>query len=143
MGSSVPARRDDQDTLTMSEAIDVRSSSRPREWGEWATLPMLLQEADGYTIAVWSGSTAMVTVAVGIGPSVEEVSRGEHEVPPRRWKERRQGLAKTLPVQEPILAGTRIAVRLRSPESNDAVRVAIALWPQRTIAPDTRARWAL
>ena len=127
----------------MSEAIDVRSSSRPSEWGEWATLPMLLQPADGYTIAAWSDSHATVTVEVGVGPSGEEVSRGEHEVPPRRVKERRQGQAKTLQVHEPILAGTRIAVRLRSPESNDAVRIAIELWPKRVIAPDTRGHGAL
>ena len=126
----------------MSEAIDVRSSSRPGEWGDWASVSTRLQQADGYTIAVWSDSHATVTVEVGVGPSGEEVSRGEHEVPPRRVKERRQGQAKTLQVHEPILAGTRIAVRIRSPQSNDAVRVAIELWPQRTIAPDTRGRWA-
>jgi len=126
----------------MSEAIDVRSSGRPDEWGEWTTVPTLLQQADGYTIAVWSDSHSTVTVEVGIGPSGTEVSRGEHEVPPRRLKERRQGQAKTLQVHEPILAGTRIAVRIRSPQSNDAVRVAIELWPKRVIAPDTRGRWA-
>src|SRR5262249_43373878 len=105
----------------MSEAIDVRSSGRPDEWGEWTTVPTLLQRVDGYTIAVWSDSHATVTVEVGIGPSGEEVSRGKHEVPPRSWKERRQGQAKTLPVHEPILAGTRIAVRIRSSQANDAV----------------------
>jgi hypothetical protein len=127
----------------MSEAIDVRSSSRPGDWGEWTTVPTQLQQADGYTIAVWSDSHATVTVEVGIGLSSEEVSRGENEVPPRRLKERRQGQAKTLQVHEPILAGTRIAVRMRSPQSNDAVRVAIELWPKRVIAPDTRGRWVL
>jgi hypothetical protein len=127
----------------MSEAIDVRSSSRPGEWGGWATVPTLLQQADGYTIAVWSDSHATVTVEWAFGPSGEEVSRGEHEVPPRRLKERRQGQANTLQVHEPILAGTRIAARIPSPQSNDAVRVAIELWSQRAIVPDTRGRWAL
>ena len=127
----------------MSEAIEVRSSSRSDEWGKWTTVPTTLQQADGYTIAVWSDSHFTVTVDVGMGPSGEEVSRGENEVPPRRLKERRQGRAKTLQVYEPILAVTRIAVRLRSPQANDAVRVAIELWPKRVIAPDTRGRWAL
>ena len=53
----------------MSEAIDVRSSSRPGEWGDWASVSTRLQQADGYTIAVWSDSHATVTVEVGVGPS--------------------------------------------------------------------------
>jgi hypothetical protein len=127
----------------MSEAIDVRSSSRADEWGEWITVPRLAQPADGYTIAVWSDSHSTVAVDVGTGPSRKEVSRGEHGVPPRTFKERRHGQAKTFQVHEPILAGTRIAVRIRSPQTNDAVRVAIELWPKRVIAPDTLRRWAM
>ncbi len=115
----------------MSEAIEVRSSSRSDEWGEWTTVPTMLQQADGYTIAVWSGSHSTVTVDVGIGPSGKEVSRGENEVPARSFKERRQGRAKTFQVHEPILTGTRIAARIKSPQSNDAVRVAVEFWPKR------------
>jgi hypothetical protein len=128
---------------SVSEAIEVQSSSRPDEWGKWTTVPTTARQADGYTIGVWSDSHSTVTVEVGIGPSGQEVSRGENDVPPRTVKERRQGRAKTLQMHEPILAGTRIAVRLRSPQSNDAVRVAIELWPQRGIAPDTRRHGAL
>ncbi len=119
----------------MSEAIEVRSSSQSDEWGKWTTVPTMLQQADGYTIAVWSDSHSTVTVDVGIGLSGEEVSRGENEVPPRRFKERRQGRAKTFQVHEPILAGTRIAARIKSPQSNDAVRVAVERWPKRTPVP--------
>jgi hypothetical protein len=109
----------------MSEAIEVRSSSRSDEWGEWITVPTTLQQADAYTIAVWSDSHSTVTVDVGTGPSGKEVSRGEHEVPPRSFKERRQGRAKIFRGHGAILAGTRIAARIKSPQSNDAVRVAV------------------
>ena len=119
----------------MSEAIEVRSSSQSDEWGKWTTVSTTLQQADGYTIAVWSDSHSTVTVDVGIGLSGEEVSPGENEVPPRRFKERRQGRAKTFQVHEPILAGTRIAARIKSPQSNDAVRVAVERWPKRTPVP--------
>ncbi len=115
----------------MSEAIEVRSAGRPGEWGEWTTVPTTLQQADGYTIAVWSDSHSTVTVDVGIGPSGKEVSRGENEVSPRSFKERRQGRAKIFQVHEPILAGMRIAARSKSPQSNDAVRVAVEFWPKR------------
>ena len=120
----------------MSEAIEVRSSSRSDEWGEWTTVPTMLQQADGYTIAVWSGSHSTVTVDVGIGPSGKEVSRGgDNEVVARSFAERRQGQAKTFQVHELILAGTRIAARIKSPQSNDAVRVAVERWPKRTPVP--------
>ena len=116
----------------MAEAIEARSSSRSDEWGQWTTVFTTTQQADGYTIAVWSDSHATVTVDVGIGRAGEEVSRGENDVPPRRFKERRQGRAKTFQMHEPIHAGTRIAARMRSPQANDAVRVAVELWPPRT-----------
>ena len=119
----------------MAEAIEVRSSSRSDEWGQWTPVFTTLHQADGYTIAVWSDSHSTVTVEVGIGRSGEEVSRGENDVPPRRLKERRQGRAKTFQVHEPIQAGTRIAARMRSPQANDVVRVAVELWPTRTPGP--------
>ena len=117
----------------MSEAaIEVRSSSRSNEWGEWTTVPTMLQQADGYTIAVWSDSRSTIIVDVGIGPSGKEMSRGgQNEVLARSFEERRQGQAKTFQVHELILAGTRIAARIKSPQSNDAVRVAVEFWPER------------
>jgi hypothetical protein len=78
----------------MAEAIEVRSSSRSDEWGKWTTLSTTVRQADG-SIAVWSDSHFALTVDVGIGRASEEVSRGEYVVPPRRFKERRQGRAKT------------------------------------------------
>jgi hypothetical protein len=115
----------------MSEAIDVRSSGQIGEWGGWTTIPTTSRQADGFTIAVWSDSPSAVTVDVGIGPSGTEVSRGEHAVPPRSFKERQQGRARILQMHEPIAVGTRIAVRLKSPRSNDVVRVVAELWPRR------------
>ena len=116
----------------MAEAIDVRSSSRSDEWGQWTTVFTTTQQADGYTIAVWSDPHSTVTVDVGTGRAGEEVSRGEYVVPPRRFKERRQGRAKAFQVPEPIHASTRIAARMRSPQANDVVRVAVELWSPRT-----------
>jgi hypothetical protein len=115
----------------MSEAIAVHSASRPDEWGAWATVPTTLQPADGYTIAVWSDSHAIVTVDVGMGPTGQEVSGGEHAVPPRSFKDRRVGRATIFQVHEAISAGTRIAARVKAPQSNDAVRVAVEFWPKR------------
>ena len=115
----------------MPEAIDVRSSGQSGEWGKWTTVPTTSQQADGFTIAVWSDSHSSVTVDTGIGPSGNEVSRGENAVPPRSFKQRQQGRATIFQMHEPILAGTRIAARLKSPQSNDVVRVVAELWPKR------------
>ncbi len=120
-----------QERPIMSEATDVRSSGQTGEWGEWTTIPTTSRQTDGFTIAVWSDSQSVVTVDVGIGASGNEVSRGENAVPPRSFRERHQGRAKIVRVHEPIPVGTRIAVRLKSPQSNDVVRVVAELWPTR------------
>ena len=113
----------------MPVAIAVHSASRPDAWGAWTTVPTTLQPADGYTVAVWSDSPAAVTVEVGMGSAGQEVSGGEHAVPPRSFKDRRAGRATTIHVHEPISATTRVAARVRAPQANETVRVAVELWP--------------
>src|SRR5262245_55891582 len=102
----------------MSEAIEVRSSSRSDEWGKWTTVFTTLHQADGYTIAVWSDSHSTVTVEVGIGRMGEEVSRGENDVPPRRFKDRRQGRAKTFQPRSPSFAPRKAAAITASTNTN-------------------------
>ena len=108
-------------------AADVRGSTRLDTWGAWTeVLASCPEDAEGYTVTVWSRARRTILVEWATGPSGREVSRTKPtEVQPRTSMQSPQV---ALQVYEPLPLGTRFSARIKSEDPDAVARIRVTPW---------------
>jgi hypothetical protein len=108
-------------------AAELRGSTRLDTWGAWVeVLASCPDDADGYTVTVWSQARRPLLVEWATGPSDREVSRTKPtEVQPRTSM---QPPEVAFQVYERVPLGTRFSARIKSEDPDAVARVRITPW---------------